>query len=293
MCQITFAQVHKAPAYPLIAHDPYFSIWSFSDQANASTTKHWTGNDQSMVGLIKVDNKTYQFLGALPFPIESIVPIAEKSQPIECVYTEEEPGQNWMNENYQSTLWKNGKLPFGKGANNKWATSWPSKNIWVRRTFEYEEVDIDKLILQLRHDDDVEVYLNGTKIYDCQNCNTRKIKNIELANAVKKNLKKGKNLLALHCINLRGNAWLDAGFAKQKNAKQLTLAQQLAVEITATQTKYQFACGAVKLNLTFTSPLIASNLDLMSRPVSYVDFEIKSTDGKTHETEITFGLAAD
>ena len=31
----------------------------------------------------------------------------------------------------------------------------------------------------------------------------------------------------------------------------------------------------------------------MSRPVSYVDFEIKSTDGKIHETEITFGLAAD
>ena len=293
LCQLTFAQVHKAPAYPLIAHDPYFSIWSFSDQANASTTKHWTGNDQSMVGLIKVDNKTYQFLGALPFPIESIVPIAEKSQPIECLYTEDEPGQNWMNENFQGISWKNGKLPFGKGVNNKWATSWPSKNIWVRRTFEYEEVDIDKLILQLRHDDDVEVYLNGTKIYDCQNCNTRKIKNIELANEVKKNLKKGKNLLALHCTNLRGNAWLDAGFAKQKNAKQLTLAQQVAVEITATQTKYQFACGAVKLNLTFTSPLIASNLDLMSRPVSYVDFEIKSADGKTHETEITFGLAAD
>ena len=91
ICQFTFAQVHKAPAYPLVAHDPYFSIWSFSDQANASTTKHWTGNDQSMVGLIKVDNKTYQFLGALPFPIETLVPIAEKSQPIECLYTEEEP----------------------------------------------------------------------------------------------------------------------------------------------------------------------------------------------------------
>lgn len=63
--------------------------------------------------------------------------------------------------------------------------------------------------------------------------------------------------------------------------------------MTATQTKYQFACEDVKLNLTFTSPLIASNLDLMSRPISYVDFEIKSTDGKTHDTQITFGLAAD
>ena len=50
---ISFSQVEKAPAYPLVVHDPYFSIWSFTDKLNESTTKHWTGKDHSLMGLLR------------------------------------------------------------------------------------------------------------------------------------------------------------------------------------------------------------------------------------------------
>ena len=143
--QSVSSQVHKAPAYPLITHNPYFSIWSFTDELNASPTKHWTGANQSMIGLIKVDSKSYIFLGK------------------------------------------------------------------------------------------------------------------------------------------------DSSAA----AKNILMAAQKSVNMNATQSVYQVSCGSIDLTVAFTSPLLINNLDILSRPVSYISFKTKSNDGAGHHVQLYFGISTD
>lgn len=289
---VSISQVKKMPAYPLIIHDPYFSIWSFSDQLNASSTKHWTGAEQSLVGIIRVDGKTYKFLGDLQHPTETIVPFGE-GHPVDCQYTETAPDKNWMQPEYNDQNWSTGKMPFGKGWGKDFATPWNSREIWARRNIVLDDLSIDRLILQLRHDDDVEVYINGVQVYNCDNCYTGNIKEYRLDEKAKSALKKGQNIIALHCINPSGNSWLDIGLGSQKAPTTLSEAKQTDLNVTATTTAYRFEAGPVELTVDFLTPLIASDLDLVSRPLTYVEFKTKSMDGRAHKTEISFDVSKD
>ena len=64
--------------------------------------------------------------------------------------------------------------------------------------------------------------------------------------------------------------------------------EQTDLEITATSSRYVFEGAGIKLELTFLSPLLLDDLDLLSRPVSYIKAKVISADGKKHETELGF-----
>lgn len=61
----------RAPSYPLITIDPYTSVWSFADKLNEDATRHWTGKEQSLLGVLEVDGIAYRFMGK-EIPAENV-----------------------------------------------------------------------------------------------------------------------------------------------------------------------------------------------------------------------------
>jgi len=286
----SFSQLQKAPAYPLITHDPFLSVWSFTDTLNASPTRHWTGEAQPLLGTARVDGKVYNFIGQPQVPVQSILANGSELS-YDVRFSTDNPGPDWMQPGYNDSHWAAGKAPFGDKASGA-ATVWDTREIWVRRNFDLADLNIEKLMLQLRHDDDVDVYINGIKAYDCAPCYVGSYEWYPMNEQVKASLKKTGNVLAMHCINTAGNAWIDAGLGKQSNIQGFYPAIQRSVNMTATSTSYAFSCGPVDIQVKFLSPLLMSNLDLLSQPVSYVHFSTRSNDGHSHDVQINFSVSS-
>jgi len=134
--------VLRPPAAPLVVHDPYFSVWSMADRLTDEPTKHWTGSDQPMTGLARIDGKTFRYMGGVS----------------------------------------------------------------------------------------------------------------------------------------RG---MQAGAMKQES-----------LELTPTRTRYRFSAAGVTLDFTFLTPALPADLDILSRPVTYLVWEARSADGKPHEVSLYFDAAA-
>ncbi|PPK84580.1 uncharacterized protein DUF4964 [Neolewinella xylanilytica] len=285
---VSAQNARQAPAYPLIVHDPYFSIWAMDDEITASSTAHWTGAPHALVGLIKVDGVPYRFLGKEPAAYRDIVPTSGLGR-----YRESKPAEGWQSAGFPDADWQEAAAPFGNAGQA--TTAWTSEEIWFRKTFDLPEQAFEELYLKLSHDDDVKAYLNGQLLYECAECWTDpdKFQYHRISEAALNTLQETGNVLAVHVKNNRGGQWLNAGIVDLVRPETTPEpARQTALDFTATQTAYTLECGGIDVTLTFTSPLLLDDLDLLSRPVSYVSVKTAANDGKAHDVQVYFGASS-
>jgi hypothetical protein len=69
--------------------------------------------------------------------------------------------------------------------------------------------------------------------------------------------------------------------------------EQTHVEVRPTTTIYQFAGAGIQLTLTFLTPALPTDLDLLSRPASYLSWTVQASDGQAHQIEIYFDAGSE
>lgn len=63
---------------------------------------------------------------------------------------------------------------------------------------------------------------------------------------------------------------------------------QKSLEVLPTRTIYTFEGEGVKLTLTFMTPSLPEDIDLLSRPITYLTYSFQAIDGKSHEASFQF-----
>lgn len=68
---------------------------------------------------------------------------------------------------------------------------------------------------------------------------------------------------------------------------------QEGVQVWPTRTVYDFEGGGVHVKLTFMTPLLPSDLDILSRPTTYLTWQVRSADGRRHVVSIYFDASSE
>ncbi|MGO8789906.1 MAG: glutaminase domain-containing protein [Terriglobia bacterium] len=67
---------------------------------------------------------------------------------------------------------------------------------------------------------------------------------------------------------------------------------QVGLAVFPTRTVYDFEGAGVHVTLTFLTPLLPGDLDVYSRPVTYVSWEVRSVDGRAHAVSVYYANSA-
>ncbi len=140
-----------------------------------------------------------------------LLPTADK-QAVTWRYTTSKPGDRWTQPDFDDSIWRKGPAGFGTRGTpgSVIGTTWDTKDIWIRTTFDYDGRAFEKAVLKVHFDEDPVVYLNGTKIAALRGYTTA-YGHVDVTEPVRQALRKGGNVIAVSGHQTYGGQYIDVG----------------------------------------------------------------------------------
>lgn len=148
----------------------------------------------------------------LPPPVIKTVVPTSRQQGQTWRYTTAKPANGWQKSDFDDSAWQEGRGGFGtKGTPGAVVrTEWNSSDIWLRREFVLKAGNFKQLYLNIHHDEDAQVYINGVLAAKLQGYTTSYVQ-APISQEARKALKAGANCLAVHCHQTGGGQYIDVG----------------------------------------------------------------------------------
>ncbi len=156
-----------------------------------------------------------------PPSVRTLAPTAREARSI-WRYTMAPPPVGWKAPGFDDVAWPEGAGGFGtEGTPGAVVgTEWSGPAIWLRRTFDLpDDVAADSVHLCVHHDEDAEVFVNGTEIAALAGYTTDYVLE-PLGVEARVALRPGQNTLAVHCRQTTGGQFIDAGLVEVIERRQ-------------------------------------------------------------------------
>lgn len=288
----------RLPAVPLVLMDPNTSVWSPADELTAHTTVHWTGTEHPLDGFVRIDGTPFRFMGAKRDFIadEPLMKMANQEAWTAQVSYDVQSGTEWTAEGFDDSGWITSAGAFGEGGEYpNVRTRWVGADIdiYIRRHLTLTADDLQReLWIIFSHDDVFELYVNGHRVVQT-GLTWKQGEMHKLTASEMEYLHEGDNIVAAHCHNTSGGAYVDFGVYPNAlyGTPQPSNMSQTDVNVLATSTYYTFEQAGVKLDVVFTAPMLLDDLFRMATPANYISFCVTPTDNQEHDVQIYLGVS--